>query len=70
MACGIPWTRYDPLEGPVMVFMDELKAAGKIRSTVLAGTTVTGLSSLCGSGNFDVVLSAFNYNRLQDDSAA
>lgn len=58
------WTRYDPLEGPALDLMDELKAAGKIRYTGLAGTTVTEMSSLVGSGRFDVVLTAFNYNAL------
>ena len=58
------WTSYDPLEGPALDLMDELKTAGKIRYTGLAGTTVTEMSSLVGSGRFDVVLTAFNYNAL------
>lgn len=58
------WTRYDPLEGPALELMDELKAAGKIRYTGLAGTTVTEMSALVATARFDVVLTAFNYNAL------
>jgi aryl-alcohol dehydrogenase-like predicted oxidoreductase len=58
------WSSYDPLDGPVLHLMDELKAAGKIRFTGLAGTTVTEMSSLIQSDRFDVVLTAFNYNVL------
>lgn len=58
------WTGYDPLVGPALQLMDELKAAGKIRYTGIAGTTVTEMSSLVRSDRFDVVLTAFNYNVL------
>lgn len=58
------WTSYDPLDGPVLQLMDELKTAGKIRFTGLAGTTVTEMTSLVNSDRFDVVLTAFNYNAL------
>jgi len=58
------WTSYDPLDGPALELMEELKAAGKIRHTGLAGTTVTEMTSLVDSGRFDVVLTAFNYNAL------
>lgn len=58
------WTSYDPLDGPALQLMDELKSAGKIRYTGLAGTTVTEMSSLVHSDRFDVVLTAFNYNVL------
>lgn len=58
------WTSYDPLAGPVLDLMHELKVAGKIRYTGLAGTTVTEMTSLVESNRFDVVLSAFNYNVL------
>lgn len=58
------WTDYDPLDGPALELMEELKAAGKIRHTGLAGTTVTEMTSLVGSNRFDVVLTAFNYNVL------
>ena len=58
------WTSYDPLAGPALELMEELKAAGKIRFNGLAGTTVTEMTSLVDSNRFDVVLSAFNYNAL------
>lgn len=63
------WTSYDPLDGPAVELMDELKAAGKIRYTGLAGTTVTEMTSLIGSNRFDVVLTAFNYNVLFREAA-
>jgi aryl-alcohol dehydrogenase-like predicted oxidoreductase len=56
------WTNYDPLNGPALELMEELKTAGKIRHNGLAGTTVTEMTSLVGSNRFDVVLTAFNYN--------
>lgn len=63
------WTSYDPLAGPALELMDELKAAGKIRYTGLAGTTVTEMSGLIRSNRFDVVLTAFNYNVLFREAA-
>jgi aryl-alcohol dehydrogenase-like predicted oxidoreductase len=58
------WTTYDPLDGPVLQLLDELKVEGKIRFRGLAGTTVTELTALIRKGHFDVVLTAFNYNVL------
>jgi aryl-alcohol dehydrogenase-like predicted oxidoreductase len=58
------WTNCNPLNGPVLELMEELKQAGKIRFSGLAGTTVTELTSLVASDLFDVVLTAFNYNTL------
>lgn len=63
------WTSYDPLDGPALELMDELKAAGKIRYSGLAGTTVTEMTSLIASQLFDVVLTAFNYNVLFREAA-
>ena len=63
------WTSYDPLAGPALELMDELKTAGKIRYTGLAGTTVTEMTTLIGSDCFDVVLTAFNYNVLFREAA-
>lgn len=63
------WTSYDPLDGPALDLMDELKASGKIRYTGLAGTTVTEMTSLIKSNRFDVVLTAFNYNVLFREAA-
>lgn len=58
------WNSCDPLDGPILDLLDELKAAGKIRYTGLAGTTVTELTALVETDLFDVVLTAFNYNVL------
>ncbi len=58
------WTSYDPLGGPALDLIEELKSAGKIRFSGLAGTTVTEMSSLVASDCFDVLLTAFNYNAL------
>ncbi len=63
------WTSYDPLEGPALDLIDELKSAGKIRFCGLAGTTVTEMTSLIQSDRFDVVLTAFNYNVLFREAA-
>jgi len=64
------WTEYDPLQGPALELMHELKAAGKIRYMGLAGTTVTEMTALVRSNCFDVVLTAFNYNVLFREAAA
>jgi aryl-alcohol dehydrogenase-like predicted oxidoreductase len=58
------WTNHDPLAGPALDLIDELKRVGKIRYCGLAGTTVTELTNLIASDRFDVVLTAFNYNPL------
>ncbi|QDU74960.1 L-glyceraldehyde 3-phosphate reductase [Bremerella volcania] len=58
------WTSYDPLEGPVLEVLDALKQAGTIRFTGLAGTTVNEMTYLVRQNQFDVVLTAFNYNAL------
>ncbi|MEO1528561.1 MAG: aldo/keto reductase, partial [Planctomycetota bacterium] len=66
-----PWfTSYAPLDGPVIEVMEELRSSGKVRYLGLAGTTVTEMSSLIGSGRFDVVLTAFNYNALFREAEA
>ncbi len=58
------WTGYDPLDGPALQLMDELRTAGTIRYNGLAGTTVTEMTALICSDRFDVVLTAFNHNVL------
>ncbi|MGY8767854.1 MAG: aldo/keto reductase [Pirellulales bacterium] len=66
-----PWfTNYDPLEGPVIDFLDELKSEGKIKATGIAGTTLQEMTHLVASGRFDVLLTAFNYNILFRESLA
>ncbi len=63
------WTSYEPLDGPALDLIEELKEAGKIRYSGLAGTTVTEMTSLIASDRFDVVLTAFNYNVLFREAA-
>lgn len=64
------WTGYNPLQGPVLELIENLKDEGKIRFAGLAGTTVTELTGLIQSNLFDVVLTAFNYNPLFREAAA
>jgi aryl-alcohol dehydrogenase-like predicted oxidoreductase len=64
------WTSYDPLDGPVLELIDQLKSSGKIRFAGLGGTTVTELTWLVRSDLFDVVLTAFNFSTLFREAAA
>ena len=63
------WYDIVRVEGPVLEFLEELKAEGRIRFTGLGGTTTTILAHLCRSGKFDVVLTAFNYSLLYREAA-
>ncbi len=63
------WTRYEPLAGPVLEVLELLKEAGTIRLIGLAGTTVNELTYLVRQNQFDVVLTAFNYNALFREAA-
>jgi aryl-alcohol dehydrogenase-like predicted oxidoreductase len=58
------WTNPASCEGPVMEVLERLKAEGTVRFTGLGGTTTAELAHFVGSGRFDVVLTAFNYNSL------
>ncbi len=58
------WTEPEQARGPVTELAQELKTAGLIRSFGLAGTTATELGHFIRAGDFDVVLSAFNYSAL------
>ena len=50
--------------GPVVEALEDLRRRGIIRYTGLAGTTVTELAHFVQVGQFDVVLTAFNYSPL------
>ena len=63
------WTSHDPLDGPVLGVLDQLKKSGKIKHAGLAGTTTSEMSSLIRSDRFEIVLTAFNYNALYRESA-
>ena len=58
------WTSYDPLAGPALDLLNDVKSSGEVRAVGVAGTTVTELGWLCRTGLFDVVLTAFNSNVL------
>lgn len=58
------WTNWETATGPVMEFLRELKSEGKIKYCGLAGTTVTAMTQLVEAGDFDVVLTAFNFSLL------
>ncbi len=58
------WTSVDPLQGPVLDVLADLKKEGLIRFTGLGGTTTSELAHLVKTNFFDVVLTAFNYSLL------
>lgn len=60
----------DPLRfhGPVCDLLDDLKAEGVIRYTGLGGTTAYELPRIIAAGQYDVVLTAFNYSLLWQEA--
>ena len=58
------WRDYDNFHGPVCDLLEELKAEKIIRFTGLGGTTAYQLPLIMATGNYDVVLTAFNYSLL------
>jgi len=50
--------------GPVTELLAELKAEGLIKFTGLGGTTAYELARIMATGEYDVVLTAFNYSPL------
>jgi aryl-alcohol dehydrogenase-like predicted oxidoreductase len=63
------WTGHEPLSGPVLDLLIELKQRGVVRSYGLGGTTVTEMARLIETDLFDVVLTAFNYSLLWREAA-
>jgi aryl-alcohol dehydrogenase-like predicted oxidoreductase len=55
------WERF---HGPVVELLAELKAEDVIRYTGLGGTTAYTLAHIIATGQYDVVLTAFNYSLL------
>jgi aryl-alcohol dehydrogenase-like predicted oxidoreductase len=55
------WERF---HGPVVELLAELKVEGVIRYTGLGGTTAYTLPHIIATGQYDVVLTAFNYSLL------
>ncbi len=58
------WTSYDHFHGPVSELLDDLKSKKIIHFTGLGGTTAYQLPHIMATGNYDVVLTAFNYSLL------
>jgi len=54
--------------GPVTEFLAELKTQGVIRFTGLGGTTAYELAHIIATGEYDVVLTAFNYSLLWQEA--
>ncbi len=63
------WTDLDRFHGPVSDLVEELKAEKVIRFTGLGGTTAYQLPLIMATGNYDVVLTAFNYSLLWREAA-
>ncbi len=58
------WSDYERFDGPVMQVLQELKNDGTIRFTGIAGTTAYEMPRIMRTGQFDIVLTAFNYSVL------
>ena len=58
------WDSVKPLSGPVLDYLRELKRDGIVRYMGLGGTTAYEIVPLIESGEFDVLLTAFNYSLL------
>jgi aryl-alcohol dehydrogenase-like predicted oxidoreductase len=59
----------DYLAGPVLEVIDSLKKEGLIKYSGLAGTTAYEMANLIKLGNFDVLLTAFQYSLLWREAA-
>jgi len=63
------WEDYDNFHGPVCELLAELKSEGIIKFTGLGGTTAHQLPHIIATGDYDVVLTAFNYSLLWREAA-
>jgi aryl-alcohol dehydrogenase-like predicted oxidoreductase len=59
---------WEHFHGPVCELLDELKAEGVIRFAGLGGTTAYTLPHIISTGEYDVVLTAFNYSLLWQEA--
>jgi aryl-alcohol dehydrogenase-like predicted oxidoreductase len=59
------WERF---YGPVCDLLAELKSEGIVRFTGLGGTTAYTLAHIIATGEYDVVLTAFNYSLLWQEA--
>jgi len=55
---------WDTFHGPVTEVLEDLKKRGLIRYTGLGGTTVYELTRIVEKGNYDMLLTAFEYSLL------
>lgn len=62
------WSDPQHFTGPVVDFMRELKQDGVIRYMGIGGTTAYTMADVIATGQFDVVLTAFNYSLLWRES--
>lgn len=60
---------WDTFHGPVCEFLQDAKDRGLIRYTGLGGTTAYEMARIIEKGNYDVVLTAFNYSLLWREAA-
>lgn len=60
---------WDTFHGPVCDFLQDLKARNLIRYTGLGGTTAYEMARVIEKGNYDVLLTAFNYSLLWREAA-
>ena len=59
---------WESFHGPVTELLAELKAEGIVRFTGLGGTTAYTLPRIIATGEYDVVLTAFNYSLLWQEA--
>lgn len=62
------FTDHERYHGPVCELLKELKSEGLIRFTGLGGTTAYELPHIINTGQYDVVLTAFNYSLLWQEA--
>lgn len=63
------WTSWEDFIGPVTEYLAELRQEGFFRFSGLGGTTPYIMPRICATGQFDVVLTAFNYSLLWREAA-
>ncbi len=62
------FTDHERFHGPVCELLAELKSEGLVRFTGLGGTTAYELPHIINTGQYDVVLTAFNYSLLWQEA--
>ena len=62
------YSDWDRFHGPVCELLAELKQEGIIRFTGIGGTTAYTMPHLIDTGEYDVVLTAFNYSLLWQEA--